>query len=76
MQLAKIYPNPATSTITLEGDNLNTVAIYNMAGQLIRVEKLNGMVNTINLDVEAGVYFFSVYDNNGNNSVSRVVVTK
>ena len=76
VQLAKIYPNPATSSITLEGANLSTVAIYNLAGQLVRVEKLGGMVNTINLDVEAGVYFFSVYDTDGNNSVQRVVITK
>ena len=76
MQLANIYPNPATASITLEGENLNTVAIYNVAGQLIRIEKLGNVVNTINLDVEAGVYFFSVYDNNGKNSVQRVVITK
>jgi hypothetical protein len=75
-QLANIYPNPATTSITLEGDNLSAVAIYNVAGQLIRIEKLNSMVNTLNLDVEAGVYFFSVYDNEGHNSVQRVVITK
>lgn len=76
VQLANIYPNPATSAITLEGENLSTVAIYNVAGQLVRIEKLGSVVNTINLDVESGVYFFSVYDNNGNNSVTRVVITK
>lgn len=75
-QLANIYPNPATTTVTLEGDNLNSVAIYNVAGQLVRVVKLESLINNINLDVEAGVYFFSVYDNNGNNSVTRVVITK
>ncbi len=75
-QLASIYPNPATTSVTLEGDNLNSVAIYNVAGQLVRVVKLDSVNNTINLDVEAGVYFFSVYDNNGNNSVQRVVITK
>ena len=75
-QLANIYPNPATTTVTLEGDNLNSVAIYNVAGQLVRVVKLESLINTINLDVEAGVYFFSVYDNNGNSSVQRVVITK
>ena len=75
-QLASIYPNPAASQVTLEGENLNSVAIYNVAGQLIRVEKLGAMVNNINMDVEAGVYFFSVYDNNGNNSVQRVVIVK
>lgn len=75
-QLANIYPNPATTSVTLEGENLNSVAIYNVAGQLVRVVKLESLINTINLDVEAGVYFFSVYDNNGNSSVQRVVITK
>ena len=75
-QLASIYPNPATTSVTLEGDNLNSVAIYNVAGQLVRVVKLDSVNNTINLDVEAGVYFFCVYDNNGNNSVQRVVIVK
>ena len=75
-QLASIYPNPATSQVTLEGENLSHVAIYNVAGQLIRVEKLGAMVNNVNMDVEAGVYFFSVYDNNGRNSVQRVVIVK
>ena len=75
-QLAGIYPNPATSQVTLEGENLNSVAIYNVAGQLVRVVKLNNMVNNIDMNVEAGVYFFSIYDNNGRNSVQRVVITK
>ena len=62
--------------VTLEGENLNSVAIYNVAGQLMRVVKLDNMVNTIDMNVEAGVYFFSVYDNNGRNSVQRVVIVK
>ena len=75
-QLANVYPNPATSQVTLEGENLSAVAIYNVAGQLVRVVKLDSMVNNIDMNVEAGVYFFSIYDNNGNNSVQRVVITK
>ncbi len=75
-ELASIYPNPATTSVTLKGENLNSLAIYNVAGQLVRVVKLNNVINNINLDVEAGVYFFSIYDNDGNNSVQRVVVSK
>jgi len=75
-QMASIYPNPATSMVTLEGENLNSVAIYNVAGQLLRVVKLGSVINNIEMNVESGVYFFSVYDNNGNNSVQRVVITK
>ena len=75
-QLASVYPNPATSMVTLEGENLNSVAIYNVAGQLLRVVKLDNMINNIDMNVESGVYFFSIYDNNGNNSVQRVVIVK
>jgi hypothetical protein len=72
----EIYPNPATTSVTLKGENLNSVAIYNVAGQLVRVVKLSNVVNTIEMNVEAGIYFFSIYDNNGGNSVQRVVITK
>lgn len=70
-----VYPNPTTSKITIEGENLNSVAIYDVAGQLIRVERLDA-TNVIDLDVNAGVYFLSIYDNNGNNTVQRVVVAE
>ena len=73
-QMANIYPNPASNYVNIVGENLNSVAIYNVAGQLVRIEKISG--NTLSLDLEAGVYFFSVYDNNGNNSVQRVVIVK
>jgi hypothetical protein len=73
-QMANIYPNPANSYVNIAGENLNSVAIYNVAGQLVRIEKISG--NTVSLDLEAGVYFFSVYDNNGNNSIQRVVIVK
>ena len=72
----EIYPNPATTSVTLKGENLNCVAIYNVAGQLVRVVNLNDVVNTIDMNVEAGIYFFSIYDNNGGNTVQRVVITK
>jgi hypothetical protein len=75
-QIASIYPNPATSMVTLEGENLSSVAIYNVAGQLVRIVKLNNVVNNIDMNVESGVYFFNVYDNNGNSNVLRVVITK
>jgi hypothetical protein len=74
---SKIYPNPATSQVVLEGENLNSVAIYNAVGQLINVVKLNSAYNTIDMsDIEAGVYFFNIKDNNGMNTIQRVVVAK
>ena len=72
----EVYPNPATSMVTVKGDNLSSLAIYNVAGQLVRIVKLDSMINNIDMNVEAGVYFFSIYDNNGNSSVQRIVITK
>ena len=71
-----LYPNPANTMVTVEGENLSSVAIYNVAGQLVRIVKLDNTVNNIDMNVEAGVYFFSIYDNDGNNTVQRVVITK
>ena len=71
-----IFPNPATNMVTLQGENLSTLAIYNVAGQLVRIVKLDNVINNIDMNVESGVYFFSVYDNEGNNFVQRVVINK
>ncbi len=71
-----VYPNPANAMVTVEGQNLKSLAIYNVAGQLVRVVKLDNAINNIEMNVEAGVYFFSIYDNDGNNIVQRVVITK
>ncbi len=73
-QLASIYPNPSEGTIVLQGENLNSVAVYNVTGQLVRIIQLNDVTNRIDLNVETGVYFLNVYDNNGESSVSRLVV--
>ena len=75
-EVASVYPNPATSNVTIEGENLSTVAIYNVAGQLIRVVRLDNVINNIDMNVEAGIYFFNIFDNNGNSGVQRVVITK
>lgn len=74
--MASIYPNPATNRVTVEGENLSVVAIYNVAGQLIRIVNLDSVVNSIDMNVEAGIYFFNIYDVNGKSNVQRVVITK
>ena len=75
-EMASVYPNPATNRVVVEGENLTAVAIYNLAGQLIRVERLDSVINTIEMNVEAGIYFFNIYDNNGRTGVQRVVISK
>jgi hypothetical protein len=70
-----IYPNPTTGMVTVEGENINYVAVYNSVGQLIKVVKTQN--NVVDMSAcENGVYFFDVVDNAGQSSVQRVVVAK
>ena len=61
--------------VTVEGDNIDFVAVYNSVGQLVKVVKTQA--NVVDMSAyENGVYFFNVVDNAGKNSVQRVVVAK
>ena len=74
--MVNLYPNPAHSVVTMEGDHLESVSIYNAVGQLVRMEALNDGTNTLELGLEDGVYFFRIVDNKGNHTVKRVVVVR
>ena len=57
--------------ITVEGENINAIAIYSAAGQLINVVRDNRVdMSTFG----AGVYFFNIIDNANNTTIQRVVV--
>ena len=66
-----LFPNPANESVTLIGESLGTIRIYNALGQLIEVLEANGSELHINTSgYENGVYFVKV-----NESSLRFVVT-
>ena len=70
-----IYPNPTKAQVTVEGENINYIAVYNSVGQLVKVVKTQA--NVVDMSAyENGVYFFNIVDNAGQSSVQRVVVAK
>jgi hypothetical protein len=70
-----IYPNPTTGMVTIEGENIDYVAVYNSLGQLVKVVKTQN--NVVDMSAcDNGVYFFNVVDNAGKASVQRIVVAK
>ncbi|MBO5811577.1 MAG: T9SS type A sorting domain-containing protein [Bacteroidales bacterium] len=70
-----VYPNPTTGAVTVEGDNINYIAVYNSVGQLVNVVK--NVNNTVDMSsYENGVYFFNIVDNAGQSALQRVVVAK
>lgn len=67
-----IYPNPATDNIIINStENVQRVEIYNMQGQLVKVE--SGNVNNISVrDLANGMYTLKLTTDNGT-SVHKIV---
>lgn len=57
-----VFPNPATSSITLKTNQINsTVKIYNLSGMLLKEVVLCGYMNTIDInDLSTGIYMIEV----------------
>ena len=66
-----VYPNPTTGMVTVEGENINAIAIYTSAGQLVNIVRENRVDMS---SFGAGVYFFNIIDNANNTTIQRVVV--
>ena len=70
-----VYPNPTTGAVTVEGENIDYIAVYNSVGQLVNVVK--NANNIVDMSAyENGVYFFNIVDNAGQSALQRVVVAK
>ena len=69
-----IYPNPASTSVIIEGAEIVKVEIYNMLGYLIDVKK--GRINTLDVSTYTqGQYVFKLYDIN-NNVVNKLITIK
>jgi hypothetical protein len=71
----KIYPNPATSTITIDLSSVDnpSVDVYDIDGRKILTQKLSNSSNTINIDnLSSGLYLFKVTSDQGT-ATSKVV---
>ena len=70
-----IYPNPTTAQVTVEGENIDYIAVYNSVGLLVKVVRTQNNIVDMSTN-ENGVYFFNIVDQDGQSSVQRVVVAK
>jgi hypothetical protein len=59
-----IYPNPANNVLNFKATlEVETIAIYNMLGQLVQQEKMNALESAINIEKLAqGTYLVKVND--------------
>ena len=69
-----IYPNPTNGNITVSGESISLVEVYNICGQkVISLETKASSVNVNMSELTAGVYMVKIVDNNGNATVNKVV---
>ena len=75
--LVNVWPNPATSTINIKGENLEAVYMYNAVGQLVLTIDVSDSDVQSTIDVSgfnSGIYFMNVITRNGGSALKKVVV--
>lgn len=75
MQTTEIYPNPATSAIYVNGtDDIQTIDITNLSGQVVKHLEANGAINHIDLnDLQTAVYLVIMKDAVGNSVTKKLI---
>ena len=72
---ARIYPNPTTGNIRIEASDLNNVAVYNLVGQKVYEENINGDECVINMkDFGSGIYMIKIQTVNGSTTQKVSVI--
>ncbi|MDN3678420.1 T9SS type A sorting domain-containing protein [Flavobacterium paronense] len=63
----KVYPNPATSVVTISTPDVDTanLSVTDLSGKVVMTKSLNGIENTIDIStLSTGAYFFELSSNN------------
>ena len=63
----KVYPNPATSTVSISALNVDTfnLSVTDITGKVVMAKSLNGIENTLDISsLSTGAYFFELSSDN------------
>ena len=72
---AKVYPNPTTGNLRLEAETLNTVQVFNLVGQKVYEENINGDECVINMkDFGSGIYMVKIMTATGSTTQKVTVL--
>ena len=74
VEVFSVYPNPTANQITIRTSNGidGRVEVYNIVGQKIKTEKIQGTLTTLPLDGPQGVYFINLVSSD-NSGIVKVV---
>ena len=62
----KLYPNPTSGVLNIEGEGMTSVEVYNTVGQRVMSKEVNG--NSVQINTEAlnvGMYVVRIHANDG-----------
>lgn len=70
-----IYPNPASSTITIKSNtNIKLVQVYNSLGKLMIEKKLSGVLENLDIScLDKGIFLIKMVDNNNKLSTDKLI---
>lgn len=75
MDMVKVYPNPANNQVSISGDDIARVEVYDIMGRLSK--SISSGFSQINLfDLDNGVYLFKIYNSSNDVVIHRVVVNR
>jgi hypothetical protein len=71
----KVYPNPVKDVLTIKGENMSQVVIYNSLGQMVKSIEANDDIVDVNVEnFQNGMYFINIIDDNGRHTARKVIV--
>ena len=63
--LISMYPNPATTVLTIDtkAENIHSISFIDVLGKLVLHQELKGVINEVNLEgIEKGMYVVSFFN--------------
>lgn len=71
----RMYPNPASSVVTISAKNLRSIEVVNVSGQVVAKQIASSDNATVGVaGMKAGMYFVKVYDANGYVGARKLMV--
>jgi hypothetical protein len=62
----RLYPNPTSNVLNIEGEGMVSVEVYNTVGQRIMAQEVNGNKAQVNTEsLNNGMYFIRILANDG-----------
>ena len=68
-----VYPNPANDVININGEEIQSVEIYNSIGMRVVSRDVNASESINIADLTSGIYFMRILDKKGNLSTTKIV---